>query len=234
MANTGKLFLIPNLLGESDPDQSITEGARRIVNALNHFIVESDKTARRHLRAIGFEQPFDDVQLYPIGKHSNPADFPTYLKIAESGEDMGILSEAGLPGIADPGSEIIALAHKRGIQVVPLPGPSSIILALIGSGMNGQQFSFHGYLPKERNDRNRKLQQMEKAIRTFGSQIFMETPFRNNQLLEDLLANCSASTRLCIACDITLESELIRTKSVSEWRKQVPDLNKRPTVFVMG
>jgi 16S rRNA (cytidine1402-2'-O)-methyltransferase len=234
MEPTGKLYLIPNLLGDSDMNLSITPGVKEIVNQLRHFIVENEKTARRHLRAIGFEQPFDDVELYPIGKHSDPTQFGSYLKVTNSGQHMGVFSEAGLPGIADPGAEIIRIAHQRNIKVVPLTGPSSIIMALITSGMNGQQFSFHGYIPKEKGDRIKKLHTMEKAVVSFGSQIFMETPFRNNQLLEDILNHCSPNTELCIATDITLETESIQTRALKDWKSAKLDLSKRPTVFVFG
>ncbi|MDG2331951.1 MAG: SAM-dependent methyltransferase [Flavobacteriales bacterium] len=234
MEHTGKLYLLPNLLGPSDKDFVITAGATNIINNLTHFIVENEKTARRHLRAIGFNKSFDNVVLYSIGKHSDHSLYPSYLKIAQHGVNIGILSEAGMPGIADPGAEIIALAHNANLKVVPLSGASSIIMALISSGMNGQQFSFHGYLPKEKRARMKKLQQLEKSVGLFGSQIFMETPFRNNQLLEDILKNCSHTTRICIACNLSLSDEYIATKTVSEWKKCVPDLHKKPTVFVIG
>jgi len=234
MERIGKLYLLPNLLGESDKDLSIAPGVKEVVNRLKHFIVENEKTARRHLRAIGFEQPFDDVELYPIGKHSDPSHYSSYLKATNSGQDMAVFSEAGLPGIADPGAVIIRMAHQRNIKVVPLTGPSSIIMALISSGMNGQQFSFHGYIPKDKGDRIKKLHNMEKAVSSFGSQIFMETPFRNNQLLEDILKHCSHSTELCIATDITLETEIIQTRAIKDWKSAKLDLSKRPTVFVFG
>lgn len=234
METTGKLYLLPNLLGPTDKELVITAGATKIINELTHFIVENEKSARRHLRAIGFEQSFDNIVLYSIGKHSDDAMYPTYLKVAKEGINIGILSEAGMPGIADPGSEIIALAHSRNLKVIPLSGPSSIIMALISSGMNGQQFSFHGYLPKDKRARTKKLQQIEKAVGLFGSQIFMETPFRNEQLLADILKNCSHSTQLCIACNLTLSDEFIATKTVAEWKKNIPNLDKKPTVFVIG
>ena len=234
MEATGKLFLIPNLLGQISKDEVIPYGVENKINELTRFIVENDKTARRHLRAIGFNSSFDDVELFSIGKHSDVAEYPTFLKPALNGSDMGLLSEAGLPGIADPGAEIIKIAHAKGIKVVPLSGPSSILMALISSGMNGQQFTFHGYLPKEKKERIKKLHQLEKFARSFGSQVFMETPFRNDQLLRDIISNCSGGTRLCVACDITLTTEFIKTKTIAEWKQDIPTLNKRPAVFVLG
>ena len=234
MGATGKLFLIPNLLGNVAKDEVIPYRVENRINDLKHFIVENDKTARRHLRAIGFSSPFDDVELFSIGKHSDIAEYPSFLRPALNGFDVGLLSEAGLPGIADPGAEIVKIAHVKGIKVVPLSGPSSILMALISSGMNGQQFTFHGYLPKEKKTRIKKLHQLEKFARSFGSQVFMETPFRNDQLLKDILNSCSGSTRLCIACDITLATEFIKTKTIAEWKQDIPTLNKRPAVFVMG
>ena len=234
MEHTGKLYLLPNLLGPADKDLVITPGAIDIINSLEHFIVENEKTARRHLRAIGFNKSFDNITLYSIGKHSDHAMYPSYLKPALDGIHIGILSEAGMAGIADPGSEIIALAHNSNLKVVPLSCASSIIMALISSGMNGQQFSFHGYLPKEKRSRMKKLQQLEQSVGSFGSQIFMETPFRNNQLLEDIVKNCSHTTRLCIACNLTLSDEFISTKTILEWKKCIPNLHKKPTVFVIG
>lgn len=232
--STGRLYLIPNLLGDSTPTSVIPQDAVTILNGIKHFIVENEKTARRHLRAIGFTESYDDVQLYPIGKHSNEQDYPRYLSPIKDGHNMGVLSEAGMPGIADPGSKIVALAHQKNIRVAPLVGPSSILLALVSSGMNGQQFSFHGYLPKDRNDRIRKIKSMEKSIAHHGSQLFMDTPFRNNQVLEDLIQQCAPNTKLCIACDITLETEYIVTKTISDWKKNIPDLQKRPAIFVLG
>ena len=234
MEPTGRLILIPNLLGPDSKELTIPPGISNTINNLKHFIVENNKTARRQLRAIGFESSFDDVKLYSIGKHSDLSNYPTYLEPIIQGQDTGLFSEAGMPGIADPGAEIVQLAHEKGIRVIPLTGPSSILMALICSGMNGQQFSFHGYLPKDRSARIKKLHQLEKAVRSFGSQIFMETPFRNNQLLRDILDNCSNSTKLCVACDITLASEFIRTKTISAWKHDPPDLNKRPTIFIIG
>ena len=234
MEPTGRLILIPNLLGPDSKELTIPPGVSNTINQLRHFIVENNKTARRHLRTIGFESSFDDVELYSIGKHSDLSEYPTYLDPAIQGEDIGLFSEAGMPGIADPGAEIVQLAHDKGIRVTPLTGPSSILMALICSGMNGQQFSFHGYLPKDKRARIKKLLQLEKSVRSFGSQIFMETPYRNNQLLQDILDNCLNSSKLCVAYDITLASEFIKTKTISEWKQNPPDLNKRPAVFIIG
>jgi 16S rRNA (cytidine1402-2'-O)-methyltransferase len=201
---------------------------------LTHFIAENDRTARRYLKSIGTEVPLDDLQFFILNKHTAPEELAGFLKPLKSGIDMGLISEAGLPAIADPGAAVVALCHSEKIQVVPSSGPSSIILALIASGFNGQQFTFHGYLPIERKDRTHKLKIIERDARQSNTQIFMETPFRNDKLFENILEACSADTSLCIATDITLPTQQIHNTKITDWKKNPPKLHKRPCVFLIG
>lgn len=230
---TGRLYLIPSFLGEND-NSIIPDQVRDVVAGLNHFIVEDARTARRYLRAIGYKKNFDtEVTIQELDKHgSNHAK--QLLAPMESGYDIGIISEAGNPCIADPGYEVVSYAHIRGYQVSPLVGPSSILLALVASGFSGQQFSFHGYLPIQTADRIKKLRLLEDAARKSGTQIFMETPFRNDAMLRDALQHLSGDTKLCVACDLTLPTEYIATKKVADWRRQVPELHKRYCIFLIG
>jgi 16S rRNA (cytidine1402-2'-O)-methyltransferase len=231
---TGTIYLIPCFLGEDRPD-IISDEVKNILLGLDEFIVENAKTARRFLRAVGYKKNFDtEVILRELNKHgSNSA-----LQLLENvllGKNIGIISEAGNPCIADPGNEIVRYAHKQNINVVPLAGPSSILLALIASGFNGQLFSFHGYLPIEPIPRAKKIKQLEENARTTGTaNIFMETPYRNGKLLEDLLKNLNEETALSIACDLTLSTQYIGTKTIREWKQTKPDINKRYCVFVIG
>ena len=230
----GKLYLIPSFLGE-DNKSIIPDQVKEMVGTLDEFIVENAKTARRYLRAIGFTKNFDtEVVINEIDKHGENIA-PKLLANISKGKNIGIISEAGNPCIADPGHELVRYAHSRGIQVVPLVGPSSILLALIASGMNGQQFTFHGYLPIQSADRMKKLRQLEEIARRHNiTQIFMETPFRNDSLVRDALQVLDADTKLCVACDLTLPTESISTKKISDWKKQVPDLHKRYSIFLLG
>ncbi|MBK8659187.1 MAG: SAM-dependent methyltransferase [Bacteroidetes bacterium] len=230
----GKIFLIPSFLNEDSPaiiPQQVTEA----VHALDEFIVENAKTARRFLRAIGYKKNFDtEVTLHEMDKHAKAVSFDALLKNVLEGKNCGIISEAGNPCIADPGNEIVAYAHKREIEVVPLVGPSSILLALISSGFSGQQFSFNGYLPIQGAERSRKIKQLESAAKNGHTQIFMETPFRNQKLLDEILKTCQDDTALCIACDLTLSTQYIRTRKVRDWKKAKPDLHKRYCIFLFG
>ncbi len=230
----GTIYLIPCFLGEDRPD-IISDEVKNILLGLDEFIVENAKTARRFLRAVGYKKNFDtEVTLRELNKHgSNSA-----LQLLENvllGKNIGIISEAGNPCIADPGNEIVRYAHKQNITVVPLAGPSSILLALISSGFNGQLFSFHGYLPIEPIPRAKKIKQLEENARTTGTaNVFMETPYRNGKLLEDLVKNLNEETALSIACDLTLPTQYIGTKTIREWKQTKPDINKRYCVFVIG
>lgn len=229
----GILYLIPATLGEEgQPDFSVPEKVKEIVISIDNFIVESEKSARRFLLKLGKKINKLNVQI--LNEHTKPEDFKKFLDPVFSGKNIALISDAGCPAVADPGSEIVLLAHYSGIRVVPMVGASSIILALMSSGLNGQKFSFHGYLPAERNSRIKKIKEIERESFTKNqTQIFIEAPYRNQKLLEDILQNCKRDTLLGIACEITLPSEFIRTKNISEWKKNIPDINKKPTVFLM-
>lgn len=230
----GNIYLIPCTLGDANFQRSLPEYNLQIINSIGHFVVEELRTARRFLKQYGYIKSIDETVFTEMGKHSDKNQYASALLPAESGEHIGIISEAGCPGIADPGSEIVELAHRRGLRVIPLVGPSSILLALMASGMNGQGFTFNGYLPIK-SDRKKTLRHLEELSSKLGhTQIFIETPYRNNAILEDIIAACSPTTRLCIACDITLETEYIKTDFLSAWAKSKPDLNKRPAIFLLS
>ncbi len=233
MASKGTLYLVPTLLGESQVDEVIPMHVQQVVKTIRYFIVENIKTTRRYLRKIDNIFPIDDSMFYELNKHTNPIIIATYLAPILQGNDVAILSEAGCPGIADPGADIVKIAHEKRIKVVPLVGPSSMFLALMASGLNGQNFAFHGYLSKEKNERIQQLKRLDSQAK-FGAQLFMDTPFRNMQLLEEVLTHCSKEIKLCIACDITTPAEIITTRTIAEWREHVPNLNKRPCVFILG
>lgn len=234
MSKKGKVFLIPTSLGESDLSTILPGAHYERIQNIRHFIVEKEKTARRYLRAMDRTFPIDDSTLYPLNKHTKPEDYLQYLTPAKQGHDIGIISEAGCPGVADPGAEIVKIAHQQDLEVVPMVGPSSILLSLMASGMSGQSFVFHGYLPKEQMQRGKKLREIEKNSRHQNqTQIFIETPFRNDNMFNDIVKHCLPQTRLCIACDITLESEFIKTKTIKEWQRIKPNIQKRPTVFLL-
>ena len=231
----GILYLIPTTLGDtSETLDVIPSKVNRIINTIDEYIVENEKSARHYLKKAGIQKPLQEIILHPLNQHTQTHEIWNYLKNISQGKNIGIISEAGCPGVADPGSEVVKLAHANNIQVIPLVGPSSILLALMASGFNGQSFTFNGYLPKERGERIKKLKELEKLARQKKqTQLFIETPYRNMHLLEDIAANCDAKTQLCIACDITLPTEFIKTKSVFDWKKQLPDINKRPTIFLI-
>jgi 16S rRNA (cytidine1402-2'-O)-methyltransferase len=229
------LYMIPVTLGDAPVDAVIPPGTLNIMNELDHFIVEDLRTARRYLRKAGYKIPFDDVHFFILNEHSSEKDLDEMMEVLINGQSMGMMSEAGAPGIADPGREIVALAHRNGIRVIPLAGPSSILMGLMASGLNGQSFTFHGYLPVKNPDRSKRIRQLERtALETGVTQIFMETPYRNMSLLEDLLKLCGDDTMLGIAADISLTDEFIRTRSVLEWRRSPPSIQKRPAVFLLN
>ena len=232
---SAKLYLIPVTLGDSPVEHVIPSLPLEIINRLEHFVVEDLRSARRYLRKAGLKAAIDDLHFYLLNEHSEDAELDEMLAVLLQGKSMGILSEAGVPAVADPGAGLVALAHSHGVQVIPLVGPSSILLALMASGMNGQAFRFHGYLPVKKPQRLNSIRQIEKAALDNGeTQIFMETPYRNMSLLEDLLNNCREGTLLCLAADISLESEFIKTKAVRDWRKAAPPLHKRPAIFLLS
>lgn len=225
--------MIPVTLGDSAPELSIPGKTLEITLCLRLFAVEDVRTARRWLRGLDRSFPVDDTLFVPVGKHSDPSDIVELFERVAAGEDAGVMSEAGMPGLADPGNIVSAEAHRRGFRVVPLSGPSSVMLALVASGLNGQSFAFHGYLPVDSQGRRNAIRDIEKLSAGGQTQIFMETPYRNPKMMEDILSVCQPSTRLCIAADITLQGETVRTMTVSDWRRQVPDLDKRPAVFLI-
>ena len=233
--HTGTLYLIPSFLAETNEQRHFPAVNLEVILSLEHFIVENVRTARRFLRKVGYDKDFGQVEFLVLDKHTDPAQINAYLDPLKSGHDMGLLSEAGNPCIADPGSVIVSLAHQADIRVVPLTGPSSIFLALMASGLNGQQFVFHGYLPIDRKEKEKKLRELERQASVSGqTQIFMETPYRNMPLLETIMKTCRDSTMLCIGSMITHdEFEFIKTKTIGDWRKMLPDLHKKPTVYLL-
>lgn len=231
----GVLYLVPNTLGNPDTTETIPEGIRGRVNEIKLFIVENLRNARRYLKSLNREINIDSLTFFELNEHTAAEEIPFFLDRVEQGVDAAIISEAGVPGVADPGAEVVRIAHEKGIRVVPLTGPSSILLALMASGLNGQSFCFHGYLPVKRPERIRKIREIEQgAIRRGETQMFIEAPYRNDALLEDILETCHPSTMICIAADITLESEFIHTKTAGAWKKKKPALHKRPVLFLIG
>ncbi|MFN5633840.1 MAG: SAM-dependent methyltransferase [Flavobacteriia bacterium] len=232
---TGTVYLIPNTLGGETLQDIIPNDVIKQTIALRFFAVEEIKSARRLLRKMDREFPIDECTFYALGKHAGVDDLPKILYALRNGNNVGVLSEAGCAGIADPGAEVVAMAHQNGIPVEPMVGPSSILLALISSGFSGQNFTFHGYLPKERKDRVRRLKDMEgDSRRTGATHIFMDTPFRNMHVLDDLLNELADPTLLCIASDLTLLERSVKTRSVKDWRENAYDLAKKPTLFLIG
>jgi 16S rRNA (cytidine1402-2'-O)-methyltransferase len=230
----GRLFLIPVTLGGKEYSYVIPDQVLKITRNLRFFIVEELRSARRYLRLIDRQFPLDESHFSILNEHTPDTDIELLLEPLQSGSDIGLLSEAGLPCLADPGAKIVSLAHKRKYTVIPLTGPSSIIMALISSGFNGQSFTFNGYLPVKPDKKILKIRELEKRAREGYSQIFMETPYRNHKMLETLIGICNNETKLCIATDITLPSEWIKTMKISEWKKNIPDLKNRLVVYVIG
>ena len=235
-AKKGTLYLIPTTLGDTAETADVLPvKINRLINTIDEYIVENEKTARHYLKKMGIAKPLQEIILHPLNQHTEPKDISGYLNAIAEGKDIGVISEAGCPGVADPGADVVKIAHEKNITVVPLVGPSSILMSLMASGFNGQNFAFNGYLPKERGDRIRKIKELEMlALKKSQTQLFIETPYRNMHLLEDLVEQCEKQTKLCIACDISLPTEFIKTKSISEWKKQLPDIAKRPTIFLIN
>lgn len=229
----GKIFMIPVTLGDDDYRKVIPEKVLSIIRSLRLFVVEDLRSARRYLRLIDKDFPINETIFRELNEHTDESEIGHFLDPVLKGSDLGIMSESGLPGIADPGAMLVLLAHSRKIRVIPLTGPSSILMALISSGLNGQNFTFNGYLPVKPDERVSKLRELEKKSQKGFSQIFMETPYRNQRMLEALLATCSNDTRLCIAVNITLPDELIRTMTISEWKKNIPQINDMMAVFIL-
>jgi len=236
MNERGKLYLIPTTLGDtSEVGDVLPTSVNQIINTIDEYVVENEKSARHFLKKMGIKKSLQEIILHPIDQHVKSTEIASYLNNIDQGKNIGVLSEAGCPAVADPGSEVVKIAHRKNIEVIPLVGPSSILLALMASGFNGQNFTFNGYLPKERGERILKLKDIERlAHRKNQTQIFIETPYRNLHLLEDILSNCEPSTQLCIGTDITLSTQFIKTKSISEWKKKLPDIYKKPTIFLIN
>ena len=233
-SDKGKLYLIPTRLGDNPPLEVLPLSIKKTIEQVDHYIVENEKTARRFIKRISPKKSQPKLQIYTLNKFTDPSELPSFLDACEQGISMGLLSEAGCPGVADPGADIVKIAHQKNIRVVPLVGPSSILLALMSSGMNGQSFAFNGYLPIDKGERKSELKRLEKlSFDRNQTQIFIETPYRNNKLLEDLCATLQGHTRVCIAADITLPTEFIKTQTANEWKRQKIDLHKRPTIFVI-
>ncbi|PWS27633.1 SAM-dependent methyltransferase [Pedobacter yonginense] len=229
----GTLYLIPVPLAEEVAHKTFTPYLVDTINQIDTYIVENSKTARRFLKEAGLKTPQKDLIVHDYGKH-NRTDLGQFFVELLAGKDVGLMSEAGCPGIADPGADIVAEAHKKGIKVVPLVGPSSILLALMASGFNGQSFAFWGYLPIDKEQRTKRIKDLDlSASRYKQTQIFIETPFRNNQMLEEILKSCKPSSQLCIASNLTGEDEYIKTQTVYLWRKETIDLHKKPTIFLL-
>ena len=230
----GKLYLIPTTLGDTAPLEVMPISVKKVVEHLEYFIVENEKSARRFIKKITPNKSQPSLNLMLIDKYSDDFETQNYLDVCEHGISVGVLSEAGVPAIADPGASIVKLAHQKGIQVVPLVGPSSILMAMMSSGMNGQNFAFNGYLPIDKSDRKKAVKELERLSKDKNqSQIFIETPYRNEKMLADLCATLQGKTRLCIACDVTLPSEYIKTLTIEEWKKTKADLHKRPAIFIV-
>lgn len=230
-----ELYLVPNTLSEGDWQNVLPARILPVVSKTKYFIVENIRTARRFLKQVNREINIDRLTFYELNKYTQPNDLPQFLKPLENGEDVAVISEAGCPGVADPGADIVRLAHQKGYKVVPLVGPSSIILALMASGLNGQNFSFNGYLPVHANERARAISNLDRQVKNSGqTQIFIETPYRNNQLVNDLLKTCTPSTLLCIAANLTGDNEFVATKTIGQWKSDVPNLHKQPVIFLIG
>jgi 16S rRNA (cytidine1402-2'-O)-methyltransferase len=230
-----KLYLIPNLLSEGDWQNVLPARVLPVLTQTRYFIVENIRTARRFMKQVDHDIEIDDLTFFELNKHTPSSEIPSFLNPLGKGEDIAVISEAGCPGVADPGAEIVKLAHQKRMEVVPLTGPSSIILSLMASGLNGQNFAFNGYLPVKSSERCKAVKIIEnKAKIEQQTQIFIETPYRNNQLIKDLLKMCSSATLLCIAANLTGENEFIATRPIGEWKKGVPDLHKQPAIFLIG
>lgn len=228
------LYLLPVTLGDTAIEKVLPSYNKEIILGIKHFIVEDVRSARRFLKKVDSGINIDELTFYPLNKHTSPEDISGYLKPLAEGQAMGVISEAGCPAVADPGADVVAIAQRRNMKVVPLVGPSSIILSVMGSGFNGQSFAFHGYLPIEPSERMKRIKELEQRIYTENqTQLFIETPYRNNKMMEDILKTCRPQTKLCIAANITCEGEYIYTKTIKEWKGKLPDLAKIPCIFLI-
>jgi 16S rRNA (cytidine1402-2'-O)-methyltransferase len=229
----GRIYLIPVTLGGKDFRDVIPDHVISLTLEIRYFIVENIRSARRYLRLIDNTFPIDESVFYELNEHTKDSDLGTFFEPLNNGKNIGLMSEAGLPGIADPGKNMIYEAHKRGFEIVPLSGPSSIVLALISSGLNGQNFAFNGYLPVKNPEMHTKLKEIESRSRTGEAHIFMETPYRTQKMLDSILSVCYPDTKLCIASDITLPGQSIKTKTISEWKNKIPDIRDKLVMFIL-
>ena len=228
------LYLLPVTLGDTPIDKVLPQYNREVIAGIRPFIVEDVRSARRFLRAVDPQFDIDSSQFFELNKHTSPQDISGYLRPLCDGKSMGVISEAGCPAVADPGADVVAIAQRKGLKVVPLVGPSSIILSVMASGFNGQSFAFNGYLPIKPEERAKKLRQLEQRIYSEEqTQLFIETPYRNGKMIEDIIKNCRPTTKLCIAANLTCDDEYVRTKTVKEWKGHVPDLSKIPCIFLL-
>lgn len=228
------LYLIPVTLGDTEIDRVLPSHNREIITGISHFVVENIRSARRFLRRSNPDIVIDDLTFYTLDEHTRIEEVSSFLAPLREGKPLGVISEAGCPAIADPGADLVAIAQREGLPVVPLVGPSSILLSLMASGFNGQSFTFNGYLPVESADRTRKIKQLEqRAYSEDQTQIFIETPYRNHKMIEELVRTCRPSTRLCVACDITCDNQEIRTRTIAQWKNAKYDYHKRPAIFLL-
>lgn len=234
MTDKGKLYLIPTTLGDNEPLEVLPYAVKQVIERNNHFIVENEKSARRFIKRLVPKKPQDSLHIFILDKYTDEIDIQTYLNVCDEGINVGLLSEAGVPAIADPGAKIVTLAHQKNIRVQPLVGPSSILMAMMASGLNGQNFAFNGYLPIDTKERKQTIKQLERLSKEKNqSQLFIETPYRNEKMFTELLRALTPTTKLCVAIDITLATEYIKTYEVSEWRNIKIDLHKRPAIFII-
>jgi 16S rRNA (cytidine1402-2'-O)-methyltransferase len=228
-----QLFLVPNLLSDNDWQNVLPAGVYTVLTGTRYFIVENVRSARRFLKKVNKDIDIDSLNFFILNKHTKEPEISGFLDPLKQGNNIAVISEAGCPGVADPGSEVVRIAHQNNYKVTPLSGPSSIILALMASGLNGQNFLFHGYLPVQNNHRLKAIKNLEKRA-GYQTQIFIETPYRNNRLIKDILSTCSPDTKMCIAANLTGKNEFISTKTIKTWKKNVPDLHKQPAIFLLG
>jgi len=234
MQNKGKLYLIPSLLWPETEAQTLPIYNLEVIKNIKCFLAENERSARRFISALRLGIKIEALRFHSLDKDTKAEELAEVFKLLAAGTDVGVISEAGCPGVADPGALAVALAHHNDIEVLPLVGPSSILMALMASGFSGQSFVFHGYLPIEKNERQLAIKRLEKeAVSKHQTQIFIETPYRNTALFADIIACCSPHTQVCVACDITAPRHFIKTKNVSQWKKAIPDLHKKPTVFLI-
>lgn len=228
------LYLIPMTLGDTEIERVLPSFNREVIKSVKYFIVENIRTTRRFLKKVDRDIDIDSLSFVELNKHTTPESISTYLEPLEKGNSIGVISEAGCPAIADPGADVVSIAQRKGLKVIPLIGPSSILLSLMASGFNGQSFAFHGYLPIEKVDRVKKIKALEQLVYSeHQTQIFIETPYRNNKMIEDLISVCRPQTKLCVAANITCDDEFIRTMSLKDWKKSIPELSKIPCIFLI-